>query len=262
MTDAFYECLAVSSEGAGAIIRLNRPARRNALSNKMIAELGDAISAIIMDPHVRAIVLAGSATCFSSGADLSEAVSIDSTEFRPWSKRFAMMAEQIESAPVPVIAAISGYCFTGGLELALACDVRIASETATFAMTSARIGSVAGFGGTQRLPRVVGASMAKRLMFRAEPIDVTEAYRIGLVDAVVPTAELDAYVAQEVALYATRGPLSLGMTKRAVDNGMQVDLRSGLEIEADIVASVFSTSDKQEGMRAFLEKRAPRFRGQ
>lgn len=262
MTSAFYECLEVTSESAGTIIRLNRPDRRNALSNKMISELADVISAAVIDPHVRAIVLTGSATCFSAGADLSEAVSIDSTEFRPWSKRFATMAEQIESAPMPVIAAISGYCFTGGLELALACDVRIASDTATFAMTSARIGSVAGFGGTQRLPRVVGASMAKRLMFRAEPIDVTEAYRIGLVDAVVPAGELDTYVAQEVALYATRGPLSLAMTKRAVDNGMQVDLRSGLEIEADIVASVFSTNDKQEGMRAFLEKRTPRFRGQ
>lgn len=258
----FYECLEVTSEGAGTIIRLNRPERRNALSNKMIFELAEVISATVMDPHVRAIVLTGSPTCFSAGADLSEAVSIGSAEFRPWSARFARMAEQIESAPVPVIAAVSGYCFTGGLELALACDVRIASDTSTFAMTSARIGSVAGFGGTQRLPRVVGASMAKRLMFRAEPIDASEAYRIGLVDAVVPVDRLDAYVAEEVALYATRGPLSLAMTKRAVDNGMQVDLRSGLEIEADIVANVFSTSDKQEGMRAFLEKREPRFRGQ
>lgn len=262
MTGAFYECLEVTSDGAGTVIRLNRPERRNALNNKMIFELADAISTSVMDPNVRAVVLTGSATCFSAGADLSEAVSIDATEFRPWSKRFAGVTEQIESAPMPVIAAISGYCFTGGLELALACDVRLASETATFAMTSARIGSVAGFGGTQRLPRVVGASAAKRLMFRAEPIDASEAYRIGLVDAVVPADQLDAYVAEEVALYATRGPLSLAMTKRAVDNGMQVDLRSGLAIEADIVANVFSTEDKQEGMRAFLEKRAPRFRGQ
>jgi enoyl-CoA hydratase/carnithine racemase len=261
MNNAFYECLEVESVSEGTIIRLNRPDRRNALSNKLIFELTEAVAAAAADPGVRVIVLAGSAQCFSAGADLSEAVSIDAAEFRPWNRRFSRLAEQIELAPQPVIAAISGYCFTGGLELALVCDVRIASDTATFAMTSARIGSVAGFGGTQRLPRLVGPSVAKRMMFRAEPIDAAEALRIGLVEAVVPVDELDAYVADEVVLYATRGPVSLAMTKRAVDNGLQVDLRSGLEIEADIVAQVFATDDKQEGMRAFLEKRSPHFRG-
>lgn len=261
MNAAFYECLEVETIGPGAVIRLNRPDRRNALSNKLIFELTEAVSAAAADASVRVIVLTGSATCFSAGADLSEAVAIDAAEFRPWNKRFALLAEQIEQAPKPVIAAISGYCFTGGMELALACDLRIATDTATFAMTSARIGSVAGFGGTQRLPRLVGPAAAKRMMFRAEPIDAAEALRIGLVDAVVSVDDLDRYVADEVELYATRGPLSLAMTKRAVDNGLQVDLRSGLEIEADIVAQVFATDDKQEGMRAFLEKRPPHFRG-
>ena len=261
MTGDSYECVDIDADGPAAVIRLNRPERRNALSNKLILNVTRAVCAASADPGVRTIVITGSRECFSAGADLSEAVSIDATEFRAWNLRFRRLTEQIELAPKPVIAAISGYCFTGGLELALACDVRIASDTATFAMTSAKIGSVAGFGGTQRLPRVVGPSAAKRMMFRAEPLDAVEAYRIGLVDAVVPVDDLDDYVADETALYATRGPLSLAMTKRAVDHGMQVDLASGLEIETDIVAHVFATEDKLEGMRAFLEKRQPHFHG-
>lgn len=256
-----YESILVSDTGKGRFIRFNRPARRNALSNLLIAELTDALADAVVDPDVAAIVLYGDDDCFSAGADLSEAVALDGVEFRTWSGRFRAMTDLIETSRQPVVASIAGYCFTGGLELALACDVRIAADNAQFAITSARIGSLAGFGGTQRLPRVVGPSRAKRMLFRAEPIGAEEALAIGLVDVVVPVERLRETVEEEVALYSTRGPVSLAMAKRAVDLGLRTDLPTGLDIETDIAAQVFATEDKREGMQAFLEKRSPRFVG-
>jgi enoyl-CoA hydratase/carnithine racemase len=256
-----YECLLVEEIPGGRIIRLNRPQHRNAMSNQMIDELAEAVTIAAADPEVSSIVIAGSPECFSSGGDLSEAVSMDGAGFRAWNARFCRVSEAIEAAPKPVIAAIDGYCFTGGLELAIVCDLRFAAESATFAITSARIGSVAGFGGTQRLPRLVGPARAKRMLFRAEPMGAQEAYDIGLVDLVVPADKLLEAVEAEIALYATRGPISLAMAKRAVDLGLRGDLPSGLRIEADIVTDVFDSEDKREGMSAFLEKRAPQFRG-
>ena len=167
----------------------------------------------------------------------------------------------IERCPKPVIAAIAGWCLTGGLEMALACDVRVAAETARFGITSARIGTVAGAGGTQRLPRLIGPGRAKEMLFSAEPIDAAEALRIGLVNRVVPAGqELEA--ALEMArLWARRAPLSLWFAKSAVNVGLTMPLEAALAFEIGLTTQLFTTEDRAEGLRAFQERREAEFRG-
>jgi len=167
----------------------------------------------------------------------------------------------LEALGKPVLAAIEGFCITGGCELALACDLRIAGAGASFAITSSRIGTVAGAGGTQRLPRLVGPANALALLFSAEPIDAAEAYRIGLVNRMVPAGEALAAAKALVGVYAERAPLGLAFAKRAVYRGLQMDLESGLEFETFLVTTIYGTADKQEGISAFLEKRKPSFTG-
>ena len=167
----------------------------------------------------------------------------------------------IERCPKPVIAAISGFCLTGGLELAMACDVRVATETARFGITSAKIGSVAGVGGTQRLPRLIGPGRAKELLFSCEFVDAQEAHRIGLVNRVVPPGQELAAAEEMARVYAERAPLSLRFAKTAVNVGMTMPLPAALVFEMGLTAQLFTTADKSEGVRAFLEKRPARFQG-
>jgi enoyl-CoA hydratase/carnithine racemase len=167
----------------------------------------------------------------------------------------------IERCPKPVIAAISGYCLTGGLEMALACDVRVAAENAKFGITSAKIGTVAGAGGTQRLPRLVGPAKAKELLFSSEFIDAQEAWRIGLVNRVVPVGQEVRAAEAMAAVFAERAPLSLSFAKTAVNVGMTMPLEAALAFEIGLTAQLYTTEDKREGIRAFLEKRRAEFRG-
>ena len=160
-----------------------------------------------------------------------------------------------------MIAAIEGFCITGGLEFALACDLRIAGEGASFAITSSKIGTVAGAGGTQRLPRIVGMAHALDILFSADPIDAKEAYRIGLINRLTPKGEALNSAKALVKTYAQRAPLSLALVKRAVHRGMQMDLASAIEFETYLVTTIYGTEDKQEGISAFLEKRTPKFKG-
>jgi enoyl-CoA hydratase/carnithine racemase len=160
-----------------------------------------------------------------------------------------------------VIAAIAGWCLTGGFELALACDIRVAADTARFGVTSARIGTVAGMGGTQRLPRLIGPGRAKEILFSAEPIDAAEALRLGIVNRVVPAGQ-EVDVALEMArLYATRAPLSLWFTKTAVNVGLAMPLDAALAFEIGLTTQLFTTEDRAEGLRAFHEKRPAKFQG-
>jgi enoyl-CoA hydratase/carnithine racemase len=167
----------------------------------------------------------------------------------------------IERCPKPVIAAIAGWCLTGGLELALACDIRVAANSARFGITSARIGTVAGAGGTQRLPRLIGAGRAKELLFSAEPIDATEALRIGLVNRVAPAGkEVDAAI-EMARVFAKRAPLSLWFAKTAVNVGMTMPLEAALAFEIGLTTQLFTTEDRAEGLRAFLDRRDAEFKG-
>lgn len=258
-----YQTIKTRSEGPAFIIELHRPDRRNAVSEQMMDDIVAACHEVEGRKDVSAIILTGGNDYFSAGADLNEAFKVSSAqEGRRYFSHWHRLNDTLEQSSKPVIAAIEGFCMTGGLELALAADLRIASENATFAITSARIGTVAGAGGTQRLPRVVGLSNALDILFGAEPIDSSEALRVGLVNRRVANGTSLEAAVNLARHYATRAPLALAFVKRAVHRGMQMDLASAIEFETMLVTTVYGTADKAEGISAFLEKRTALFKGE
>ena len=257
-----YETIKTESTAHAQIITLNRPEVRNAVSVKMMEEVGAAVLESCADDNACAVIITGGKNFFSAGADLNEAIKVrTANECDHYFKNWQRLNETLENATKPVIAAIEGFCMTGGCELALACDLRVAGEGAIFAITSAKIGTVAGAGGTQRLPRIIGIANALDLLLSAENIDVEKAYRIGLVNRRTPPGKALDSALSIAQIFAARAPLSLSLTKKAVYRGMQMDLASGIELERLIVTTIYGTNDKQEGMAAFLEKRKPLFNG-
>lgn len=257
-----YETIILATHGSAGIVTLNRPAKRNAISLQMMGEIRNAAAAFEGQDDIRCLIVTGGPKCFSSGADLNEALNVSTPEQgTEYFGSLQRLNEALETLKKPVIAAIEGFCYTGGCELALACDIRIASSGATFAITSSRIGTIPGAGGTQRLPRLVGSAHAFSLLFSAEPISAAEALRIGLINEMVPNeSALDAALELAGAI-GERAPLSLQMIKSAVYQGLQMDLGSGIELEKRMVARIYESSDKREGIAAFLDNRAPRFVG-
>jgi enoyl-CoA hydratase/carnithine racemase len=257
-----YKTIKVERNGPAGIITLNRPDKLNALSQELIGEVVAALGELDIDDAVRGIIVTGSEKAFSTGADLNDGIKMktlpDTFRYQLHQRR---LTEAIERNSKPVVAAVAGYCLTGGFELALACDIRIAAENAQFGVTSSKIGSVAGLGGTQRLPRLIGAGRAKELLFTADFIDAHEADRIGLLNRVVPLAQLMPEALRLVSRFAERAPLSIWLMKRAVDVGMNVDLESALSFEGHCTALSFTTADRAEGWNSFLQKRPVRFTG-
>jgi enoyl-CoA hydratase/carnithine racemase len=256
-----YETLRVEVDGPAGIIRLNRPERLNAVSFGLLKELPVALAELEDDDTVRGIILTGSEKAFSTGADLNEAVTVDTgVKFMAYNRLWRAATYAMEHNRKPVLGAVSGFCLTGGLELALACDIRLAAQNAVFGITSSKIGSVAGAGGTQRLPRVVGSAVAMDMLFTSRFLDAQEAKSVGLVSQVVSGSVLEA-AQQMVGVFAERGPLSLAWMKLAVHAGLNMDIESALDLEAVLSAMAFGSRDKAEGMTAFLNKRAPVFHG-
>jgi enoyl-CoA hydratase/carnithine racemase len=257
-----FETILTSRDGASYVITLNRPDRRNAFSVKMMKEIAEACHQAEIDPAIRAVIVTGGLRYFSAGADLNEAMAIKTTaDGVAYMTNWETLNNAIEKLAKPVIAAIEGFCMTGGWEFVMACDIRVAAENATFALTSSKIGTVPGAGGTQRLPRAIGIGRALEILFAAEPIDAKEAYRIGAINKIAPNGgALDAAKAM-VKIYEKRAPLSLAYAKRAVHAGLQMDLASGIEFERFLVTAIYNTSDKNEGIGAFLEKREAKFTG-
>jgi enoyl-CoA hydratase/carnithine racemase len=254
--------LLVERRDSTALLTLNRPAKHNALSLDLLGRLQAILRQLAGDESVRVVVIRGSDRVFSTGMDLDElagVVAVADTQRALAAVRDANA--EIERCPRPVIAAIAGWCLTGGLELALACDVRVAAETARFGITSARIGTVAGAGGTQRLPRLVGPGRAKELLFSAEPIDAAEALSIGLVNRVVPAGQEVETALEMARLFARRAPLSLAFAKTAVNVGLTMPLEAALAFEIGLTTQLFTTEDRAEGLRAFRERREPEFKG-
>lgn len=257
-----YETIRVEQDSAACVITLNRPDKRNAVSTKMMDEIIDASRAAESDPSVRAVILTGGPEYFAAGADLNEALKVKTAgQGIEYFNRWHRLNTTLEELGMPVIAAIEGFCVTGGLELALACDLRVAAEGSSFAITSSKIGTVAGAGGTQRLPRIVGMAHALDILFSANPIDAAEAYRIGLINRLTPKGGALAKAKELVKTYEQRAPMSLALVKRAVRRGMQMDQASGVEFETFLVTTIYGTEDKQEGISAFLEKRQASFKG-
>jgi enoyl-CoA hydratase len=242
---------------------INRPEARNALNRGVREELRNAMEDIKNDPSIRVLIITGAGDkAFISGADITELKEATPIEME---ERACTLGQQlftdVGNSDIPVIAMINGFCLGGGCELAMACDIRIASENAKFGQPEINIGIFPGGGGTQRLPRLVGWGKAKELIYTGRIIDAAEAERIGLVDKVVPPDKLEETVNQLAETIASKSPLIIKLVKKAINSGMYADLTAGLSYERDSFALCFATEDHKEGITAFLEKRKPEFKG-
>ena len=252
-----YENIIFEKEENIAVITFNRPEAMNALNNQTRAEFRQAIDEVASDDTIKVLILTGSGKSFVAGSDIKE---FNSTT--PYAAHnIARLGEMVEKLEKPVIAAVNGFCLGGGCEIAMGCDIIIASEKAKFGQTEINIGIIPGGGGTQRLQRLIGACRAKELIFTGDIIRADEADRIGLVNRVVPMDELMVAAKEMAGKIATKSAAALKLAKTAINRGMQTNLESGLKYEYELYSLSLSLEDKAEGVNAFLEKRKPKFVG-
>jgi enoyl-CoA hydratase len=254
--------LLLERAGAVATVTVNRPSVLNALSLDVLAELDRAIAALGADEGVRVIVITGAGEkAFVAGADINELARQTPTGGREHAIRGQHVFDRIEQLGKPVIAAINGYALGGGCELAMACTIRIAADTAKLGQPEINLGLIPGYGGSQRLSRLVGAGRALEIMLTGHQLTAQEAHRIGLVNRVVPAADLETEVRTLASLLAGKPPIAMRYIIDAVNQGLQMPLAEGLRHEATLFGLVASTEDMREGTRAFLDKRKPDFQG-
>ncbi|KJR45932.1 3-hydroxybutyryl-CoA dehydratase [Desulfosporosinus sp. I2] len=257
-----YTNLLLEQIGAIAILTINRPKALNALNSDTLSELSTAIDELGMNSSVKVVVLTGSGEkAFVAGADISQMKDFNSLEGRRFAQLGQATFRKLELMPQPVIAAVNGFALGGGCELAMACDLRIASDNAKFGQPEVTLGITAGFGGTQRLPRLVGTGIASELLFTGDIIDANEAYRIGLVNRVYPLNALKEEALKLANHIAGRAPAAVQLSKSAIQRGGNMDLDSAQAYEAEVFGLTCSTQDQKEGCTAFLEKRKPIFEG-
>ena len=245
-----------------ALITINRPEKRNALSQAVLAELEIAFDRVAGDAAIRAAIVTGAGdAAFVAGADIAEMAALPAAEMCRYLCDGQRVLRRLETAGKPSVAAVNGVALGGGLELAMAATVRWASDNARFGQPEVKLGVIPGFGGTQRLPRLVGRGRALQMLLSGEPIDAAEAWRIGLVNAVVPRAELLGCAHDWLGKVLRNGPLAIRLAMEAVDRGFDGGLEDGLRMEAALIETSAASVDRSEGTRAFLEKRAPEFTG-
>ena len=255
------ETILIERRGRVALITINRPDKLNALNIKTRQETAEALDELRTDDEIRVVVITGAGEkAFVAGADINEFAGRSAIQ-----QRTVMKAKSIftaaEDFPKPIIAMINGFCLGGGCELALSCDIRIASDKSRFGQPEINLGIIPGGGGTQRLTRLVGEGKAMQMILTGEMIDAQEAYRIGLVNDVYPADQLESKTMELAAKIAEKSPVALAMAKTAVKDAARMNLREGLDQEIDLFALCFSSEDKEEGVRAFLEKRKADFKG-
>ncbi len=257
-----YEHILFEKKNALAYITINRPAKLNALNRQVMRELNDAFTKIADDPEVRAVILTGSGEkAFVAGADIGELSTqtpVEGKEFSIWGQG---VLNKIETLGKPVIAAVNGYALGGGCELAMACTVRIASENAKLGQPEVKLGIMAGYGGTQRLPRLVGKGVAMQLLLTGEQVSAAEAQAVGLVNKVVPLPDLIPTAEKMAHAMIENAPLALKYTMESVNRGLEMTLEEGLFLEATLFGICCTTEDMKEGTQAFLAKRSPQFKG-
>jgi len=257
-----YTNLLLEKNGAVAVLTINRPKALNALNSDTLSELSTVLDELGRDSSVKAVILTGSGEkAFVAGADISQMKDLNALEGRQFAQLGQATFRKLELLPQPVIAAINGFALGGGCELAMACDIRLAGENAKFGQPEVTLGLTAGFGGTQRLPRLVGTGLASELLFTGDIIDVQEAYRIGLVNHVYPVDTLMEEAQKLAKRIAGRAPAAVQLSKSAIQRGVNMDLDSAQAFEADAFGLTFSTQDQTEGCTAFVEKRKPAFQG-
>lgn len=241
-------------EGAVAVLTINRPKALNALNSAVLEELNETIDAIDLN-EVRALIITGAGEkSFVAGADIGEMSSLTKEQGEAFGKKGNDVFRKIETLPIPVIAAVNGFALGGGCEISLSCDIRICSENAVFGQPEVGLGITPGFGGTQRLARTIGVGMAKQLIYTARNIKAPEALRIGLVNAVYPIDELMGAAKKMASIIASNAPIAVRNCKKAINDGLQTDIESGVEIEEKLFGDCFETEDQRYGMAFFLDR--------
>jgi len=245
-----------------ARVTINRPGAMNALNQDVTTELIECFGESLVDHAIGCVIITGAGDkAFVAGADIRQLAKLDEAAGKTLAEQSQAMMQAVQDLPVPVIAAINGFALGGGCELALACDIRLAASTARIGQPEVNLGLIPGFGGTQRLPRLVGRGKALQLILTGDMISAGEALRIGLVDEVHPPEELNARATDMAEKISSRGPLAVRFAKRAIHRGLDLSLEQGLALEAEFFGRLFDTEDQKEGTAAFLEKRPPRFKG-
>jgi enoyl-CoA hydratase len=257
-----YDNIIFKVEKGVATITFNRPEVLNALNEASLQEFSNALDAVASDEDIRVLVLTGAGEkSFVAGADITEFLRFNVLKAKLFSETGHTLVHRLQELSIPVIAAVSGFALGGGCEIVLGCDFIYASENAMFGLPEINLGIIPGFGGTQRLPRLVGKNMAKEMIFTGKMISAAEAHTVGLVNTVCSQDQLMSEVMKTAAAMASKGKASLRAAKQAINSGMDVDLKTGCRIEIDAFAICLSSSDAKEGTEAFLEKRKANFKG-
>ncbi|MBI2359465.1 MAG: enoyl-CoA hydratase/isomerase family protein [Deltaproteobacteria bacterium] len=254
-----YECLEVAKEPPIATVTLNRPKQLNALGLALAKEIAEAMEALDIDPEVRAIVLTGGEKVFAAGADIKEMA--EATPFDERVRTRMVFRDRLNRISKPIIAAVSGYALGAGCEMAMSCDIIVASETARFGQPEVNLGIIPGSGGTQRLARAVGKYRAMEIVLTGEFLNASEAHRLGLVNKIVPVELLLEEAKGLAKKIAAKPPLAIKLAKEAILKSFNTPLDEGIDFERKCFYLLLASEDKQEGMRAFLEKRRAEFKG-
>ena len=257
-----YELLTLAVADRIATITVNRPDKLNALNDALMAELGLAIDEAVRRDDVGGVLLTGAGRAFVAGADIGEMVNEGALAMKSRAERGQRTFRKFEQSPKPTLAAVNGFALGGGCELAMACHIRLASDKAKFGQPEVKLGIVPGFGGSQRLPRLVGKGRALELLLTGDMIDAAEALRIGLVNRVVAGPELLDAARTMLGTIIAQGPLAVAACIEAVDRGLDMGLDDAIALEASYFGLLSASNDKRDGMGAFLEKRPPKFTGQ
>ena len=246
----------LEKKGLYAVATINRPKALNALNSEVLSDLDELVQTVSADADIRALVITGSGEkTFVAGADIGEMSTLTPEEGEAFGKHGNDVFRKLETLPIPTIAAVNGFALGGGCELSMSCDIRICADTAVFGQPEAGLGITPGFGGTQRLARLVGPGMAKQLIYTAKNIKADEAYRIGLVNAVYPLDELMPAAEKMAETIAKNAPIAVRACKKAINEGLEAEMDDAVVIEEKLFGSCFKTADQIEGMSAFLEKR-------
>jgi enoyl-CoA hydratase len=257
-----YTNIIVEADEGIATITFNRPKALNALNGELLDELSDALEKSSADEEVRVLVLTGAGEkSFVAGADITELATFNTLQAKVFAEKGHAIIGQLQALPIPVIAAVNGFALGGGSEMALACDFIYASENAMFGLPEISLGIIPGFGGTQRLPRLIGSNLAKEMIFTGKMIPAQDAKSIGLVNLVVAPSSLMEETMKTAKTIASKGKVSLRAAKQAINNGLNVDLTTGCRLEMDAFAICMASEDAKEGTRAFIEKRKAAFTG-
>ena len=257
-----YKNIIFKVEKGVATITFNRPEVLNALNDESLQEFSNALDTVALNEDIRALILTGAGEkSFVAGADITEFLKFNVLKAKIFAEMGHGLINRLQELPIPVIAAVNGFALGGGCEIVLGCDFIYAAENAMFGLPEINLGIIPGFGGTQRLPRLIGRNMAKEMIFTGKMISAAEAHSVGLVNTVCPQDELIAEVMKTAATIASKGKASLRAAKQAINSGMDVDLKTGCRVEIDAFAICLSSSDAKEGTSAFLEKRKASFKG-